>query len=49
MVCTSLNIISVIKLGKVRKAGQMAHMGERICEYEVLGVRNLRDETTWKT
>jgi len=39
----------VIKLGKIRRAGHVAGMGERICAYKVLGVRNLRDETTWKT
>jgi hypothetical protein len=38
-----------MKSGEVKRAGHVAHMGERICAYRVLVVRNLRDETTWKT
>jgi len=36
-------------LGKIRRAGHVTRMGERICAYRVLGVRNMRVETTWKT
>jgi len=39
----------VIKLEKIKRTGHVACMQERICACRVLGGRNLRDKTTWKT
>jgi hypothetical protein len=46
--CSSPDIVRVIKSRRMRWAGHVAHMGERIDAYRVWW-GNLRERITWKT
>jgi hypothetical protein len=46
--CSSPNIIGVIKSRRMRWAGQVAHMGVVKNAYKIL-IRKPEEETTWKT
>jgi hypothetical protein len=46
--CSSSNVIQVIKLRKIRCVGHMAHIGRRREMYTGFDGETQRKETTWK-